>query len=84
MVTESVSETTCDKDLCVTREMAKLMDREDTRVAEAVRAERDHIAREVDRIGAFKRLNKEKQGITRYAGHNSEPPPFGGGSEPDH
>ena len=61
--------------------MAKLMDREDTRVAEAVRAERDHIAREVDRIGAFKRLNKEKQGITRYAGHNSEPPPFGGGSD---
>ena len=39
LATESISENTRDIDLCSTREMVEMMNREDARVAEAVHAE---------------------------------------------
>ena len=50
LATESISENTRDIDLCSTREMVEMMNREDARVAEAVHAECDHIAQAVDLI----------------------------------
>ncbi len=63
LATESISENTRDIDLCSTREMVEMMNREDARVAEAVHAECDHIAQAVDLIYGCLRRVKARGGV---------------------